>query len=77
MRAGSGIFKRQGAAAVEYRLRRSRIKPALLRLHPRFLAVVNGCLPVLPGVLAFGAISGGAMVAASMLAPHLFACLAR
>ena len=73
MRAGTGIFKRPGVAAVEYCLRRSRINPDLLRLHPQFLAAVKGCLPVLPGVLAFGAISGVAMVAAGM--PHYLAML--
>jgi 4-azaleucine resistance transporter AzlC len=42
-----------------------------LRFHPQFLAAVKACLPVLPGVLAFGAISGVAMVAAGM--PHYMA----
>jgi 4-azaleucine resistance transporter AzlC len=37
-----------------------------LPLHPQFLAAVKACLPVLPGVLAFGTISGVAMVAAGM-----------
>ena len=37
-----------------------------MQLHPQFLAAVKACLPVLPGVLAFGAISGVAMVAAGM-----------
>lgn len=35
-------------------------------LHPQFRAAVRACLPVLPGVLAFGTISGVAMVAAGM-----------
>lgn len=39
--------------------------------HPQFLAAVKACLPVLPGVFAFGAISGVAMVAAGM--PHYMA----
>ena len=42
-----------------------------MQLHPQFLAAVKACLPVLPGVLAFGAISGVAMVAAGM--PHYMA----
>ena len=42
-----------------------------LRLNPQFLAAVKACLPVLPGVLAFAAISGVAMVAAGM--PHYMA----
>jgi 4-azaleucine resistance transporter AzlC len=42
-----------------------------LQLHPQFLAAVRSCLPVLPGVFAFGAISGVAMVAAGM--PHYMA----
>jgi len=50
--------------------RRIRILPPL-QLHPQFLAAVKACLPVLPGVLAFGAISGVAMVAAGM--PHYMA----
>ncbi len=29
-----------------------------MQLHPQFLAAVKACLPVLPGVLTFGAISG-------------------
>lgn len=37
-----------------------------MRIHPQFLAAAQACLPVLPGVLAFGAISGVAMVAAGM-----------
>ena len=37
-----------------------------MQFHPQFLASVQACLPVLPGVLAFGAISGVAMVAAGM-----------
>jgi branched chain amino acid efflux pump len=37
-----------------------------LPLHPQFLAAVKASLPVLPGVLAFGTISGVAMVAAGM-----------
>ena len=40
-------------------------------LHPQYLAAVRACLPVLPGVLAFAAISGVAMVAAGM--PHYMA----
>ena len=36
--------------------------------HPQYIAAVRACLPVLPGVLAFAAISGVAMVAAGM--PH-------
>ena len=71
MRAAGGIFKGPDAAAVECRLRRIRISPAPLQLHPQFLAAVKACLPVLPGVLAFGAISGVAMVAAGM--PHYLA----
>lgn len=39
--------------------------------HPQFLAAVKACLPVLPGLLAFGAISGVATVAAGM--PHYMA----
>jgi len=42
-----------------------------LRFHPQYLAAVKACLPVLPGVLAFAAISGVAMVAAGM--PHYMA----
>lgn len=42
-----------------------------LQLHPQFLAAAKSCLPVLPGVFAFGAISGVAMVAAGM--PHYMA----
>jgi 4-azaleucine resistance transporter AzlC len=42
-----------------------------LQLHPQYLAAAKACLPVLPGVLAFGAISGVAMVAAGM--PHYMA----
>ena len=41
--------------------------------HPQFLAAAKACLPVLPGVLAFAAISGVAMVAAGM--PHYLAML--
>ena len=37
-----------------------------MQLHPQFRAAVKACLPVLPGVLAFGTISGVAMVAAGM-----------
>ncbi len=37
-----------------------------MHIHPQFLAAVRACLPVLPGVLAFGTISGVAMVAAGM-----------
>ena len=37
-----------------------------VRLHPQFSAAIKSCLPVLPGVFAFGAISGVAMVAAGM-----------
>ena len=44
-----------------------------LRLHPQFLAASKACLPVLPGVFAFGAISGVAMVAAGM--PYYLAML--
>jgi 4-azaleucine resistance transporter AzlC len=44
-----------------------------LQLHPQFLAAAKACLPVLPGVMAFGAISGVAMVAAGM--PHYMAML--
>ena len=44
-----------------------------MQLHPQFLAAVKACLPVLPGVLAFGAISGVAMVAAGM--PYYLAML--
>ena len=42
-------------------------------LHPQYLAAAKACLPVLPGVLAFGTISGVAMVAAGM--PHYLAML--
>jgi 4-azaleucine resistance transporter AzlC len=42
-----------------------------LQPHPQFLAAVKACLPVLPGILAFAAISGVAMVAAGM--PHYMA----
>lgn len=42
-------------------------------LHPQFFAAARSCLPVVPGVLAFGAISGVAMVAAGM--PHTMAML--
>jgi 4-azaleucine resistance transporter AzlC len=44
-----------------------------LRIHPQFLAASRACLPILPGVLAFGAISGVAMVAAGM--PYYLAML--
>lgn len=44
-----------------------------MRLHPQFLAAFKACLPVLPGVLAFGTISGVAMVAAGM--PYYLAIL--
>jgi len=44
-----------------------------LHVHPQFLAAVKACLPVLPGVLAFGAICGVAMVAAGM--PYSLAML--
>jgi 4-azaleucine resistance transporter AzlC len=44
-----------------------------LQYHPQFLAAAKSCLPVLPGVLAFGAITGVAMVAAGM--PHYMAML--
>lgn len=44
---------------------------APLQLHPQFLAATKACLPVLPGVLAFGIISGVAMSAAGM--PHYMA----
>jgi len=44
-----------------------------LQLQPQFLAGFKSCLPVLPGVLAFGAISGVAMVAAGM--PNYLAML--
>jgi 4-azaleucine resistance transporter AzlC len=44
-----------------------------LHIHPQFLAAVRSCLPVLPGVLTFGVISGVAMVAAGM--PHYMAIL--
>lgn len=56
----------RSTAAVEWRLRHSPIRPAPLQLHPQFLAAVKACLPVLPGVMAFGAISGVAMIAAGM-----------
>jgi 4-azaleucine resistance transporter AzlC len=42
-----------------------------LPLHPQALAGAKACLPVLPGVLAFGLISGVAMVAAGL--PHYMA----
>jgi 4-azaleucine resistance transporter AzlC len=44
-----------------------------LQFHPQYLAAAKTCLPVLPGVLAFAAISGVAMVAAGM--PHYMAML--
>lgn len=44
-----------------------------MQLQPQFLAGFKSCLPVLPGVLAFGAISGVAMVAAGM--PNYLAML--
>ena len=44
-----------------------------MHVHPQFLAAVKACLPVLPGVLAFGAICGVAMVAAGM--PYSLAML--
>ncbi|MEK7436127.1 MAG: AzlC family ABC transporter permease [Pseudomonadota bacterium] len=44
-----------------------------MRPHPQFLAALKACLPVLPGVLAFGTISGVAMVAAGM--PNYLAML--
>ena len=44
-----------------------------MQLHPQFSAAVKSCLPVLPGVLAFGSISGIAMVAAGM--PNYMAML--
>ena len=44
-----------------------------MRIHPQFLAASRSCLPILPGVLAFGAISGVAMVAAGM--PYYLAML--
>jgi len=44
-----------------------------LRLHCQFIAAFKSCLPVLPGVLAFGTISGVAMVAAGM--PYYLAIL--
>jgi len=44
-----------------------------LRLHRQFIAAFKSCLPVLPGVLAFGTISGVAMVAAGM--PYYLAIL--
>ncbi|MBE0626047.1 MAG: AzlC family ABC transporter permease [Burkholderiales bacterium] len=44
-----------------------------MRLHPQFSAAFKACLPVLPGVLAFGTISGVAMVAAGM--PYYLAIL--
>jgi 4-azaleucine resistance transporter AzlC len=49
-----------------------RISPTL-QFHPQYLAAAKACLPVLPGVLAFAAISGVAMVAAGM--PHYMAML--
>ena len=64
--AASAIFKTREAAAVEWGLRRSSARPAHLQLHPQFLAAVKACLPVLPGVFAFGTICGVAMVAAGM-----------
>lgn len=70
MRASACDFKGRNGAAVECRLRRNRIRPPL-RLHPQYLAAVKACLPVLPGVVAFAAISGVAMVAAGM--PHYMA----
>ena len=75
MRAAWVIFKGLIAAAVECRLLLLRFNPKPLQLHPQFLAAFKACLPVLPGVLAFGAISSVAMVAAGMLALHLFSYL--
>ena len=69
----------QGAAR-RWRPGRSKIAPARnlrsfqsLRIHPQFLAAARACLPALPGVLAFGTISGVAMVAAGM--PNYLAML--
>ncbi|MBE0612300.1 MAG: AzlC family ABC transporter permease [Burkholderiales bacterium] len=44
-----------------------------MRFHPQFLAGFKACLPVLPGVMTFGMISGVAMVAAGM--PYYLAIL--
>lgn len=75
MRAAGEIFKRPasagGSLGLKCRSLRHHRSPNLLHLHPQFLAAVKACLPVLPGVLAFGAISGVAMVAAGM--PHYMA----
>src|SRR3990172_6859514 len=73
MRAAGGYFKRPGAVAVECRLHRTRFSPIPLPPPPQFLTAVKASLPVLPGVLTFGAISGVAMVAAGM--PHYLAML--
>jgi hypothetical protein len=62
-----GIFKGRDATAVEYGLVPVPAQPPPLQLHPQFLAAFRSCLPVLFGVLSFGAISGVAMVAAGML----------
>jgi len=56
---------------VECSLPRIRVHPIPLQFHPQYLAAVKACLPVLPGVAAFAAISGVAMVAAGM--PHYMA----
>jgi len=42
-----------------------------MQFHPQFLAAARACLPALPGVIVFAAISGVAMVAAGM--PHYLA----
>ena len=44
-----------------------------MQLHPQFRAALRSSLPALPGVFAFGAISGVAMVAAGM--PYYLAAL--
>ena len=69
MRVGSRNFK--GRIAARYNVACAASRPDLLQLHPQYLAAVKACLPVLPGVLAFAAISGVAMVAAGM--PHYMA----
>jgi len=65
-----GAERRPGRRGLETPWRRT-IHPTPLRFHPQYLAAVKSLPPVLPGVLAFAAISGVAMVAAGM--PHYMA----
>ena len=71
MRAAGGIFKGAGRNGLEWRSFASAHQR--VQLHPQFLAGFRSCLPVLPGVLAFGSITGVAMVAAGM--PYYLAVL--